>query len=143
MTSLHELKGFEEKIGKRRPTGEAYSRNFGGTNWKEQRDADQRYEDREPTVLVVGGGQAGLSIAATLVRIGVDTLVVDRLRARRRCWRTRYHSLALHNSTEVNHLPYMPFPIAGRATSPRTCWPTGSKPTHGRWRSISGPAPSS
>jgi hypothetical protein len=32
MTSLHELKGFEERIGKRRPTGEAYSRNFGATN---------------------------------------------------------------------------------------------------------------
>ena len=30
MTSLHELKGFEEKVGKRRRTGEAYSRNFGG-----------------------------------------------------------------------------------------------------------------
>jgi putative flavoprotein involved in K+ transport len=112
MTSLHELRGFEETIGKRRPTGEAYSRNFGGTNWKEQREADQRYDDREPTVLVVGGGQAGLSIAATLGRIGVDTLVIDRLPRVGDCWRTRYHSLALHNSTEVNHLPYMPFPVS-------------------------------
>jgi putative flavoprotein involved in K+ transport len=115
MTSLHELKGFEEKIGKRRPTGEAYSRNFGGANWKEQREADRRYDDREPTVLVVGGGQAGLSISATLGRIGVDTLVIDRLPRVGDCWRTRYHSLALHNSTEVNHLPYMPFPVS---------WPT-------------------
>ena len=112
MTSLHELKGFEERIGKRRPTGEAYSRNFGGTNWLDQRIAAQRYDDREPTVLVVGGGQAGLSLAATLGRIGVDTLVVDRLPRVGDCWRTRYHSLALHNSTEVNHLPYMPFPIS-------------------------------
>jgi cation diffusion facilitator CzcD-associated flavoprotein CzcO len=110
MTSLHELRGFEEKIGKRRPTGEAYSRNFGGTNWKDQRIADQRYDDREPAVLVVGGGQAGLSIAATLGRIGVDTLVIDRHERVGDCWRKRYHSLALHNSTEVNHLPYMPFP---------------------------------
>jgi putative flavoprotein involved in K+ transport len=115
MTSLHELKGFEEKIGKRRPTGEAYSRNFGGANWKEQRETDRRYDDREPTVLVVGGGQAGLSISATLGRIGVDTLVIDRLPRVGDCWRTRYHSLALHNSTEVNHLPYMPFPVS---------WPT-------------------
>ncbi|HEX2829225.1 MAG TPA: NAD(P)/FAD-dependent oxidoreductase [Burkholderiales bacterium] len=112
MTSLHELKGFEEKIGSRRPTGEAYSRNFGGTNWLDQRIAAQRYDDREPTVLVVGGGQAGLSLAATLGRIGVDTLVVDRLPRVGDCWRTRYHSLALHNSTEVNHLPYMPFPVS-------------------------------
>ncbi|HYC44917.1 MAG TPA: NAD(P)/FAD-dependent oxidoreductase [Burkholderiales bacterium] len=114
MTGLHELKGFEETVGKRRPTGEAYSRNFGGMNWKDMRTASLRYDDREPTVLVVGGGQAGLSIAATLGRVGIDTLVVDRLPRIGDCWRTRYHSLALHNSTEVNHLPYLPFP---------TTWP--------------------
>ncbi len=110
MTNLHELKGFEEKIGKLRPTGEAYSRNFGGTNWKDQRIASQRYDDREPTVLVGGGGQAGLTLAATLGLLGVDTLVIDRLPRVGDCWRTRYHSLALHNPTELNHLPYMPFP---------------------------------
>jgi putative flavoprotein involved in K+ transport len=110
MTSLHELKGYEEKIGARRPTGEAYSRNFGGTNWSDQRIASARYADREPTVLVVGGGQAGLTVAATLGHLGVDTLVIDRLARVGDCWRTRYHSLALHNPTDFNHLPYMPFP---------------------------------
>ena len=115
MTGLHELKGFEEKIGKRRPTGEAFSRNFGGTNWKEQRIASQAYTDREPVVLIAGGGQAGLSLAARLGRIGVDTLVVDRFERVGDCWRQRYHSLALHNDTSFNHLPYMPFPPS---------WPT-------------------
>jgi cation diffusion facilitator CzcD-associated flavoprotein CzcO len=83
MTGLHELKGFEEKIGKRAPTGEAFSRNFGGTNWKEQRIASQTYADREPVVLIAGGGQAGLSLAATLGRIGV-TRCRQQIRARRR-----------------------------------------------------------
>lgn len=115
MTALDELKGFEEKTGKRRPTGEAYSRNFGGSNWKEQRTAAQAYLDREPTVLIVGGGQAGLGLAATLGRLDIDTLVIDRLPRVGDCWRTRYHSLALHNNTEFNHLPYMPFPPS---------WPT-------------------
>jgi len=115
MTALQELKGFEEKVGKRRPTGEAYSRIFGGANWKEMRAAVQAYADREPTVLVVGGGQAGLGLAATLGRLDVDTLVIDRLPRVGDCWRTRYHSLALHNNTEFNHLPYMPFPPS---------WPT-------------------
>ena len=110
MTALHELKGFEEAIAKRRPTGEAFSRNFGGSNWKEQRIESQAYSDREPVVLIAGGGQAGLSLAATLGRLGVDTLVVDRHERAGDCWRKRYRSLALHNSTEVNHLPYMPFP---------------------------------
>src|SRR5712671_2678407 len=109
MTGLHELKGFEEKIGKRAPTGEAFSRNFGGTNWKEQRIASQAYADREPVVLIAGGGQAGLSLAATLGRIGVDALIVDRFERVGDCWRQRYHSLALHNDTRFNHLPYMPF----------------------------------
>ncbi len=115
MTGLHELTGFEEKIGNRRPTGAAFSRNFGGTNWKDQRIAAEAYTDREPTVLIVGGGQAGLSLAATLVRIGVDALVVDKFERVGDCWRQRYHSLALHNDTRFNHLPYMPFPDA---------WPT-------------------
>ena len=66
-------------------------------------------------VLVAGGGQAGLSIAATLGRLGVDTLVVDRYERVGDCWRKRYHSLALHNDTAINHLPYMPFPPS---------WPT-------------------
>jgi putative flavoprotein involved in K+ transport len=110
MTNLHELKGYEEKIGKRRPTGAAISRNFGGANWKEERIASQAYADRDPVVLVAGGGQAGLAIAATLGRLGVDTLVVDRHERVGDNWRKRYHSLALHNGTEFNALPYLPFP---------------------------------
>lgn len=110
LTSLHELKGHEEQIGERRPTGAAYSRNFGGTNWQDQRVESQAYADREPTVLVVGGGQAGLSVAASLVLIGVDTLVIDKYPHIGDSWRKRYHSLALHNVTDLNHLPYLPFP---------------------------------
>jgi len=110
LTTLQELKGFEEHVGARRPTGEAYSRNFGGENWLDQRQRTEAYADREPTVLVIGGGQAGLGIAARLNQLDVDTLVVDQLPRIGDCWRTRYHSLALHNQTHVNHLPYMPFP---------------------------------
>ncbi len=110
MTNLQELKGFEEKVGKHRPTGEAYSRNFGGTNWKDQRIAAQAYADHEPTVLVAGGGQGGLTIAARLGLLGIDTLVVDKHERIGDNWRKRYHSLALHNHTDVNHLPYIPFP---------------------------------
>lgn len=110
LTTLEELKGFEEHIGARRPTGEAYSRNFGGENWLDQRIKSQAYEDRDPTVLVVGGGQAGLGIAARLGQLDIDTLIVDRLPRIGDCWRLRYHSLALHNEIHANHLPYLPFP---------------------------------
>ncbi len=109
-TSLEALKGFEEKIGARRPTGAAYSRNFGGDNWGDVRRKAQSYDDRDPTVLVVGGAQAGLSIAARLNQLGVDTLVVEKWPRIGDSWRNRYHSLALHNSIHVNNLPFLPFP---------------------------------
>ena len=110
MTALDEIKGHEEHVGVRRPTGDAYSRNFGGENWLDQRVKSREYADCDPAVLVVGGGQAGLAIAARLNQLDVDTLVVDRFERIGDNWRKRYHSLALHNQIVANHLPYMPFP---------------------------------
>ncbi len=109
-TTLESLTGHEEKIGANRPTGAAYSRNFGGDNWVDVRRRAAAYEDREPTVLVVGGAQSGLSVAARLNQLGVDTLVVESWPRIGDSWRKRYHSLALHNSIHLNHLPYMQFP---------------------------------
>jgi putative flavoprotein involved in K+ transport len=109
-TTLQSLDGHEEKIGANRPTGAAYSRNFGGDNWADMRLKATAYDDREPAVLVIGGAQAGLSIAARLNQVGVDTLVVEQWPRIGDSWRKRYHSLALHNSIHLNHLPYMEFP---------------------------------
>jgi len=110
LTTLEELKGFEERLGTARPRGEAYSRDFRGPNWLDLRKSATEYADREPDVLVVGGGQAGLSIAARLKQLDVDTLIVDREPRIGDNWRKRYHALTLHNQVQVNHLPYMPFP---------------------------------
>jgi len=115
LTALEELKGHEEQVDKGRPHGEAYSRDFRGPNWLDLRRAAEAYADRDPTVLVVGGGQAGLSIAARLAQLQVDTLIVDRMPRIGDNWRQRYHALTLHNQVQVNHLPYMPFPPS---------WPT-------------------
>ena len=110
LTALEELKGFEERLDRSRPRGQAYSRDFRGPNWLDQRKASNAYAHRDPTVLVVGGGQAGLSIAARLKQLDVDTLIVDRWPRVGDNWRRRYHALTLHNQVHVNHLPYMPFP---------------------------------
>jgi putative flavoprotein involved in K+ transport len=110
LTALDELRGFEEPIGTRRPRGQAYSRDFRGPNWLDQRNASIAYSERDPTVLVVGGGQAGLTIAARLQMLQVDTLIVDRELRIGDNWRRRYHALTLHNQVQVNHMPYMPFP---------------------------------
>ena len=110
LTALDELKGHEEHTGRLRPTGQSYSRDFSGPNWLDQRKAAAAYADRDPAVLVVGGGQGGLSIGARLTQRGIDTLIVDRWQRIGDNWRTRYHALTLHNQVHVNHLPYMPFP---------------------------------
>ncbi|MFL5084455.1 MAG: flavin-containing monooxygenase, partial [Xanthobacteraceae bacterium] len=111
LTALDELKGFEEQLGSSRPRGQSYSRDFRGPNWLDLRKDAARYADRSPDVLVVGGGQAGLAIAARLKQLQIDTLIVDREARVGDNWRKRYHALTLHNQVQVNHLPYMPFPL--------------------------------
>src|SRR5450631_2316528 len=110
LTALDELKGFEEQLGASRPRGQSYSRNFRGPNWLDLRKAAAEYSNRDPDVLVVGGGQAGLAIAARLKQLQIDTLIVDREARIGDNWRNRYHALTLHNQVQVNHMPYMPFP---------------------------------
>ena len=119
LTALDELKGFEESVGSRRPRGESYSRNFRGPNWLDKRRTAAAYEDRDPTVLIVGGGHAGLAITARLEALNVDALIVDRETRIGDNWRNRYHALTLHNQVHVNHLPYMPFPANWPAYVPK------------------------
>jgi cation diffusion facilitator CzcD-associated flavoprotein CzcO len=92
-----------------------YMRDFAQPNWLERRTAEQSYSDRDPAVVVIGAGQAGLAIAARLRRAGVDALVVERGDRVGDNWRKRYRSLVLHNEVWANHLPYLPFPAT---------WPT-------------------
>ena len=95
LTALQELTGHEEKVGSNRPTGQVHSRDFRGPNWLDQRKKTAAFKDRQPTVLVVGAGQAGLSIAARLTQLGVDTLLIEKNRRIGDNWRNRYHALTL------------------------------------------------
>lgn len=58
-TSLQELKGFEEPLGKRRPEGttESMPGGLAGGTWVERRERQKEFLDSEPTVLVVGAGE--------------------------------------------------------------------------------------
>jgi putative flavoprotein involved in K+ transport len=109
-TNLHELRGHEEAFKRRAESTNHGIRDFGAASWLDRREQARAYAGRDPAVVVVGGGQAGLSIAARLQQLGIDTLIVDRHARVGDNWRKRYHSLTLHNEVYVNHLPYMPFP---------------------------------
>lgn len=110
LTTLQEIEGSEEKIGANRPTGVQYSRNFAGNNWLDERVAEARFDDRQPEVIIVGGGQGGLILGARLKQMGIDALIVEKHARIGDNWRERYHSLTLHNEVWANSMPYMPFP---------------------------------
>jgi len=110
MTALDHIQGHDEETERLAREEPPFERDFGGPNWLDKRQSASRYTDRDPTVLIVGGGHAGLTAAASLGALGVDALIVDRMARIGDNWRLRYHGLKLHNQVVSNHLPYMPFP---------------------------------
>lgn len=53
-TSLAELKGHEEAVNRRRPVGVKHGEQQGRKNWQDRRTADINFEEKEPTVVIVG-----------------------------------------------------------------------------------------
>lgn len=155
-TSLSSIRGHEEHDNSAQRSihgDDYYVREFGGENWLDKHRRAVAFEDRDPAVLVIGAGQAGLSAAARLQALGIDTLVIDRETRVGDNWRRRYHALTLHNEVHVNHLPYMPFPPNWPVFIPKDklanwfesyvdamdlrVW-TGTELTHGDWDDASG-----
>jgi putative flavoprotein involved in K+ transport len=96
LTTLQELKGFEE----RRSTG-----------------TEKRSEN--PYVVIVGGGQGGIALAARLQRLGVPAVVLEKNERAGDSWRKRYKALVLHDPVWYDHLPYIPFPAHWPVFSPK------------------------
>ncbi|WP_020141898.1 NAD(P)/FAD-dependent oxidoreductase [Terracoccus sp. 273MFTsu3.1] len=112
LTSAQSLKDHPEPSGTRRPRGAEHGVNVSTENWldRRQQEVESYGVDAEPYVLVVGGGQGGIGLAARLKRLGVPTLVVDKYPRPGDQWRSRYHSLCLHDPVWYDHMPYLPFP---------------------------------
>lgn len=60
--------------------------------------------------IVIGGGQAGLSVGYHLARLGQSFTILDRNRRVGGGWRDRYDSLRLFSPAKYSGLPGMPFP---------------------------------
>ena len=121
LTTLDELKGHEEPQGERRPHGVEHGATRERVTWKEARDAELTGmgKDRQPYVVVVGGGQGGIALGARLRQLGVPHVVVDRHPRPGDQWRSRYKSLCLHDPVWYDHLPYLPFPRNWPVFSPK------------------------
>ena len=110
LTSLESLHGHDEETVLSRAEEPAFNRSFHEPNWLDRRQESSSYADRDPAVLIVGGGHAGITAAARLKALGIEALVVDRMARIGDNWRKRYHGLKLHNQKHSNHFPYLPFP---------------------------------
>ena len=90
-TNLEELKGFPEQIGPlRNPLP-----NHG--MWQHERQRTSEFIDKDPKVVIIGGGQSGLDISARLKAIGVSALIIERNPRVGDSWRNRYEALCLHD----------------------------------------------
>jgi cation diffusion facilitator CzcD-associated flavoprotein CzcO len=66
-----------------------------------------------------GAGQGGLTAAARLKMLDVETLVIDREDRIGDNWRRRYHQLVLHDPVWFDHLPLIPFPVSWPVFTPK------------------------
>ncbi|HET9970216.1 MAG TPA: NAD(P)-binding domain-containing protein [Streptosporangiaceae bacterium] len=60
--------------------------------------------------VIVGGGQAGLSVGYHLARLGRSFVILDEHQRTGDGWRERYDSLRLYSPAKYDGLPGMPFP---------------------------------
>ena len=112
LTTMTELKGFEERTHEKRVKGAEHGAQPGRKSWLEKREEEAArlgYAE-QPYVVIVGGGQGGIALGARLRRLGVSAIIVDKNPRPGDSWRNRYKSLCLHDPVWYDHLPYLPFP---------------------------------
>jgi putative flavoprotein involved in K+ transport len=121
LTTLSELKGHEEPSGRSRPMGADHGVDADRESWLERRrrEAAELGYETQPEVLIIGGGQGGIALAARLRQLDVPTIVVDRHASPGDQWRSRYKSLCLHDPVWYDHLPYIKFPDNWPVFSPK------------------------
>jgi putative flavoprotein involved in K+ transport len=112
LTTLQELKGFEEARGATRPKGVEHGVQAGRKTWLEAREEEARTLGftKQPYVVVLGGGQAGIILGARLKKLGVPAIIIEKNARPGDSWRNRYKSLCLHDPVWYDHLPYLRFP---------------------------------
>jgi putative flavoprotein involved in K+ transport len=112
LTTMRELKGYEEKRGTARAKGVEHGAMQERKNWLDKKkESEARLGfDEQPYCVIIGGGQGGIGLGARLKRLGVPTIIIEKNPKPGDSWRNRYHSLCLHDPVWYDHMPYLPFP---------------------------------
>ncbi|KAJ4294208.1 hypothetical protein N0V90_007898 [Kalmusia sp. IMI 367209] len=80
----------------------------GDISWEKQRAKDM--DAACPEVLIIGGGQNGLALAARCKALGMETLIIEHGDGIGDVWKKRYEYLSLHFPHWADDLPYFPYP---------------------------------
>ena len=121
LTTLCELKGYEEPAAATRPRGAEHGIYPGRETWldRREREAKELGYQRQPYVLIVGGGQGGIALGARLHQLNVPTIIIDTHARPGDQWRGRYKALCLHDPIWYDHLPYLKFPDSWPVFAPK------------------------
>ena len=121
LTTMTELKGFEERKGERRIMGAEHGAQAGRKTWLDKRREQEAAlgTTEQPYVVIVGGGQGGIVLGARLRRLGISAIIIEKNARPGDSWRKRYKSLCLHDPVWYDHLPYLPFPDDWPVFSPK------------------------
>lgn len=71
-------------------------------------ERSRSHDDKQPLILVVGAGQAGLAAGYYLKQAGIPYLVVEKSLRVGDVWRSRYSSLTLFTPRSLSTLPGLP-----------------------------------
>ncbi|MBZ9701433.1 MULTISPECIES: NAD(P)/FAD-dependent oxidoreductase [unclassified Mesorhizobium] len=121
LTTMVELKGYEEPAGFARPMGAKHGSGRNRPTWKEEREkeAAELGFKTQPYTVIIGGGQGGIALGARLRQLGVPTIIIEKNERAGDSWRKRYKSLCLHDPVWYDHLPYIDFPRNWPVFSPK------------------------
>lgn len=121
LTTARSIHGFEERRGRTRPPGLTQGVAKDRHTWADEREAESRELgiSRQPYVIIVGGGQCGIALAARLRQLEVPTLILERNPRPGDSWRNRYKTLTLQDPVWYDHLPYLNFPEHWPVYSPK------------------------
>lgn len=121
LTTMTELKGYEEAKGPTRPKGVQHGAFNDRKNWLERKQDEEAAlgYTKQPYAVIIGGGQGGIGLGARLKRLGVPTIIIEKNDRPGDSWRKRYSSLCLHDPVWYDHLPYLPFPDHWPIFSPK------------------------
>ncbi|KAJ7128740.1 FAD/NAD(P)-binding domain-containing protein [Mycena epipterygia] len=87
--------------------------------WHDVHRARREEIERNPHVLIIGGGQNGLNVGARFRQMNIPTLIIENNPRVGDNWRKRYPTLTLHTIKDQHTMLYQPYPENWPIYSPR------------------------